>query len=310
MGVQGLDVEVSVQRPSRGVGMRHSAGRLLRLLLRDKIATIAALFLLGITGVAIFAQYVAPHDPLLQAIPDRLQPPAWVEGGSPGHILGSDQLGRDTLSRVIYASQISMFVGWVVVAITLIVGTTLGILAGLFGGWLDHAIMGTTDVLMAFPGLLMIMTVSAVMGPGLETVIIALSVRFWTSYARVTRGLVLALKEADFMVAAQVVGGTRRHVIRRHLLPNILSPLATLMPLEVGKVMLAEAGISFLGLGIQPPVSSWGLLVSEGRNFISSAWWLITFPGLALFATILSTNIVGNWLRLATDPIHRGRLGE
>jgi peptide/nickel transport system permease protein len=220
---------------------------------------------------------VAPHSPTDQDLALRLRPPAWLEGGTSAHLLGTDQLGRDNLSRIIFASRVSLSVALAVVAITLVIGTALGVAAGYFGGKLDHVIMAATDVLMAFPGLLLVMALAALMGPGLGTIIAALSVRFWTTYTRISRGMVLSLKETDFMMAAWVVGGTRAWNVRSHLVPNLISPLATLIPLELGRVMLSEAAVSFLGLGIQPPSASWGILVADGRGFISTAWWLITF---------------------------------
>ncbi len=287
--------------------LRKRRGRLRGLLVDDKLAVVSALFILIIVFAAVFAPLVAPHDPAQQDLLARLLPPAWSDGGSASHLLGTDQLGRDTLSRIIYASRISLLVASIVVAVTIVVGTLLGLAAGYFGGRIDNWIMSVTDAFMAFPGLLLIMSVAAFMGPGLLTIIAALSVRFWTTYARIARGAVLALRETDFMLAAKVVGGSEIHRILRHLLPNIFTPLVTLIPLELGRVMLAEASVSFLGLGVQAPVTSWGLLVAEGRDFISSAWWLITFPGLVLFLTILATNLLGNWLLMSSDPIHRER---
>lgn len=288
---------------SHGGRLRMTA----RLLLRDRVAIVSLVFLLGVFAMAVAAPIIAPHDPAQQDLRARLVPPAWIEGGAASHLLGTDELGRDVLSRIIFASRVSLTVALSVVGITLVIGTLLGIVAGYFRGRVDHVIMGVTDTVMAFPGLLMILTVAAFMGPGLLTIIAALSVRFWTTYARISRGAVLALRETDFMVSAKVIGGSERHLIKSHLVPNMLSPLATLIPLELGRVMLAEASVSFLGLGVQPPMTSWGILVAEGRGFLASAWWLITFPGLLLFLTILNTNMLGSWLRLVTDPIHRGR---
>jgi peptide/nickel transport system permease protein len=286
---------------------KKSNRHLLSELVRDKTALAAACFLALVIVVAIFAPLVAPHDPNEQDIIQRLLPPVWVERGTADHILGTDQLGRDNLSRIIFASRVSLTVGLSVVAITLVIGTALGILSGYLGGRVDHLIMGVTDIIMSFPGLLMVLSIAALIGAGITSIIIALSVRFWTTYARITRGAVLSLREMEFMTAAKVIGGDQKHVIRVHLIPNLLSPLATLVPLELGRVMLSEASVSFLGLGVRPPMTSWGMLVAEGRDYVSSAWWLITFAGLALFLTVLSANMLGSWLRLASDPIHRGK---
>lgn len=279
-----------------------------RAISSDKVALIAAGVLLFVAIIALLAPVVAPHDPAEQNLSMRLQPPVF-SGGTLTHSLGTDQLGRDTLSRIVFASRISLLVALSVVVITLIIGSTLGVIAGYFGGKLDQLIMATTDTIIAFPSLLMVMAIAAFMGPGLTTIIAALSVRFWTTYARITRGAVMSMKQTDFMMAARVVGGTEAHTIRFHVIPNIVSPLATLIPLELGRIMLVEASVSFLGLGVQPPTTSWGVLVADGRDFITSAWWLITFPGIALFLTILNTNLLGSWMRLVTDPLHRGRTG-
>lgn len=294
--------------PSSARRWRGGFASLRRLVLGDKVALFSLGFLLAVGVIAALGPLIAPHDPTQQDLRDRLLPPAFITGGSPEHLLGTDQLGRDTLSRVIVASRVSVAVALSVVAITLIVGAALGVIAGYFGGKLDSLIMGTTDVIISFPGLLMVMSVAAFMGPGLGTIVAALSVRFWTTYARICRATVVSLKQTDFILAARITGGTQGHAIRFHILPNIVSPLATLIPLELGRIMLAEASVSFLGLGIQAPDTSWGVLVAEGRDFIATAWWLITFPGLALFLTILNSNMLGTWFRMVTDPIHRGRV--
>lgn len=282
---------------------------LYRLILRDKVAFAAVLFLIAIVLVALFAPILAPFDPTEQHLRDVLRPPAWHERGKFEYLLGTDGLGRDNLSRIFFASRISIMVALTVVAITLVLGTLIGLMAGVMGGRVDQIFMAITDAVMAFPGLLMIMAVVAVLGGGVTTIIIALSLRTWTTYARVVRGMVLSLRENDFVLAAQVLGGSRWHVMRVHMVPNIISPLAALIPLELGRTMLAEASVSFLGFGVQPPITSWGLLVGGARNYIASAPWLIMYPGLALFLTILSANVFGSWLRMATDPMHRGRMG-
>jgi len=278
---------------------------LYRLIIRDKFALASALFLVAIVLMAI----LAPFDPTELHLRDVLRPPAWQERGTSLYLLGTDGLGRDNLSRIIYSSRISLSVALAVVAITLVIGTLVGLMTGVLRGRVDQCFMAITDAVMAFPGLLMIMAVVAVLGGGLTTIIIALSVRYWTTYARVVRGMVISLRETDFVLAAQVLGGSQWHAMRTHMLPNIVSPLAALIPLELGRTMLAEASVSFLGFGVQPPMTSWGLLVGGARDYIASAPWLIIYPGMALFLTILSANVFGSWLRLAADPMHRGRLG-
>ena len=283
---------------------------LLAALVRDKVALAAAACLVGIALVAVFAPLIAPHDPGEQHLTDVLMPPMWYEGGTDTYLLGTDELGRDLLSRIIFASRVSLVVALVVVAVTLVVGTLLGLVTGLVGGRLDQIVMAFTDATMAFPGLLMIMAVAAVLGGGLRTIIIALSIRYWTTYARVVRGMVISLKETDYVMASRNFGGNRRHEMMTHMIPNLLSPLAAVIPLELGRTMLSEASVSFLGFGVQPPTTSWGILVANGRDFIASAPWLIVYPGLALFVTIVAANMLGSWLRLAVDPLHRGKISQ
>lgn len=269
---------------------------------------IAALFLLMIVIVAILAPVIAPHDAGEQRLANVFAPPAWEAGGSSAHLLGTDQLGRDLLSRMIFASRVSVVVALAAVGISLVIGTVIGLVSGYLGGRVDQFTMAVVDATMSFPGLLAIMAVAAVFGPGLWTIVIALSVRYWTTYARVVRGSVISLRETDFVAAARVIGGNRGHVMRNHLIPNVTSSLVALVPLELGRVMLAESTVSFLGFGVQPPTTSWGLLISQGRQFITSAPWLILFPGLILFLTIVSSNLLGSWLRLIVDPVQRGSL--
>jgi peptide/nickel transport system permease protein len=282
---------------------------LARLLIRDKVALAAALLLAGVILMALFAPVLAPYDPAEQHLRDVLRPPAWHERGISQYVLGTDGLGRDNLSRIIYASRVSLLLALCIVAVTLVIGTLIGLLSGVLRGKVDQVFMAVTDAVMAFPGLLMIMAVAAVLGGGVTTIIVALSVRYWTTYARVVRGMVISLRESEFVLAAQVLGGSSWHAMRVHMLPNTISPLAALIPLELGRTMLAEASVSFLGFGVQPPITSWGLLVGGAQNYIASAPWLIIYPGLALFLTILAANVFGSWLRLAVDPIHRGRMG-
>ena len=279
---------------------RSNVLRAARLLWQDKPALAALLILVGVGVVAIFAHELAPHDPNLQDIPHRLMPPSWH-----GHLLGTDELGRDNLSRIMEASRVSVVVALSVVAITMTAGTAIGVLAGFVRGKVDYVIMGVTDSVMAFPGLLMILIIATVLGAGLRTIIIALAVTFWTTYARMARGLVLSLRESDHIAAARSVGMSELRIVRVHLLPFVVPQIASLIPLEMGRVMLNEASVSFLGLGIQPPMISWGTLIADGHTYFITGWWLITFPGIALFLTILAANTLGSWFRLAVDPRHR-----
>jgi peptide/nickel transport system permease protein len=278
-------------------------------LLQDKLAVLACIFLVLLAISAIFAPLVAPFDPNDQSLFMRNMPPMTVpeEGGSIPHLMGTDALGRDELSRLIFGGRVSIAVGLVSVAVSGTVGTILGLLAGFYRGHVDDAIMRLVDIQMGFPSLLLALFVLYVIGGGVLNVILVLAVTRWMVYARVTRGLVLSYRENIFVEAAKATGCTDRRIILRHLLPNLLSPIVVLATLEVAYMILTEAALSFLGLGIQPPQSSWGLMLSQGRQYITTAWWLVTFPGLAILLTALSLNLVATWARTVTDPAQRWR---
>jgi peptide/nickel transport system permease protein len=278
-------------------------------LLQDKLAVGACIFLVLLAISAIFAPLVTPFDPNDQSLFMRNMPPLTMpeEGGSIPHIMGTDALGRDELSRLIFGGRVSLAVGLVSVVVSGTVGTILGLLAGFYRGHVDDAIMRLVDIQMGFPSLLLALFVLYVIGGGVLNVIFVLAVTRWMVYARVTRGLVLSYRENIFVEAARAIGCTDRRIILRHLLPNLLSPIVVLATLEVAYMILTEAALSFLGLGIQPPQSSWGLMLSQGRQYITTAWWLVTFPGLAILLTALSLNLLATWARTVTDPAQRWR---
>jgi peptide/nickel transport system permease protein len=278
-------------------------------LLQDKLAVVACIFLVMLAISAIFAPVVAPFDPNDQSLFMRNMPPMTMpeDGGSFPHLMGTDALGRDELSRLIFGGRISLAVGLVSVVVSGTVGTMLGLLAGFYRGHVDDAIMRLVDIQMGFPSLLLALFVLYVIGGGVLNVIFVLAITRWMVYARVTRGLVLAYRENIFVEAARATGCTDRRIILRHLLPNLLSPIVVLATLEVAYMILTEAALSFLGLGIQPPQSSWGLMLSQGRQYITTAWWLVTFPGLAILLTALSLNLLATWARTVTDPAQRWR---
>lgn len=278
---------------------------LIRDLWRDKTGFFGLLVVVLLILTAVFAPLIAPADPSAQSLIDRLLPPFWQDGGSLAHILGTDQLGRDILSRVIYGSRISLLVGVSVVAVSLTVGTSLGVTAGYFGGRLDSVLMRIVDTQAAFPGLLLAMLILAAVGPSAGTVIIVLIIDGWLVYARVARGTVLSLRETAYVEAAEIVGCKPNRVMWRHIMPNLTSPILTLSVLEFARIVLAESVLSFLGLGVQPPQTSWGLEIAEGQNFIFSNWWLVTFPGIAIVLTVLGVNLFASWLRVAADPQER-----
>jgi len=274
-------------------------------LLRAPGATLAAIYLLALVAVAIFAPLIAPFDPAAPALRFRLDPPVWLEGGSWDHILGTDNLGRDVLSRILYGARSTLIVALSVVAIAGSFGVLMGLIAGYVGGRIDSLIMRIVDIQLSFPDLLLALTVLTVIGASLPTVIIILSIGGWMVYARMTRGIVIAARHEGYVEAAELIGVPPRRVILRHILPNLTASLLTLAIIELARVVLAEAALSFLGMGIQPPATSWGLDISVGKDHVFGAWWLVTFPGLAIALTILSANVLATWVRLTIDPLER-----
>jgi peptide/nickel transport system permease protein len=240
--------------------------------------------------VATFAPALAPHSPTAQNLADDLA------GPSGAHLLGTDKLGRDVLSRIVYGSRISLAVGATTVTISILIGLTLGALSGYFGGWVDQLLMRLVDILMAFPGILLAIAFTAVLGPGLHHVVLALSLIGWTGYARLVRGEILALREKEFVQAALALGGSPARVVGVHMLPNLLPSLSIQATFGVAAAIIAEGSLSFLGLGAEPPAPSWGAMLNEGRQFILVAPHLTAYPGLAIAATVLALNLVGDGL--------------
>jgi peptide/nickel transport system permease protein len=260
-----------------------------------------AVVLLLLVVSAIFAPQLAPYDPLHTSLTERLQPPAFA-GGTDAHLLGTDKLGRDVLSRIIFGSRVSLSVGLLVIVITATLGTTLGILGGYLGGWVDGLLMRITDISLAFPGILIALLLAVILGPSLTTVVLAISLLGWAPYARLIRGEVLKLREADFVLQARIMGCSPRRIMLTHIFPNIVNPLLVLATLFLGGVILLESALSYLGAGVPPPVATWGSMVSDGRGLIDTAWWISFFPGLAIGMVVLSGNFLGDWLRDRLDP--------
>ncbi|MFV0309792.1 MAG: ABC transporter permease [Desertimonas sp.] len=259
--------------------------------------TILALFVI----CGLFAPWVAPSDPEALDLGASLRPP-WFAGGTSAHWLGTDDLGRDVLSRIIHGARVSLLVALAVVVLAGAVGVIVAVVAGTRGGRLDAFLMRTTDASMAFPVILLAIVIVGIFGPSLMMVIIVLAVAGWPSYARVLRAEVLRLNAEDFVTQARTMGGGTRWVVMRHVLPNIVPTLLVLASLQVGLSIIAEGSLSFLGIGVPPPAPSWGRMLSDGRNNLSQAWWLPTFPGLALSLVVLSANMLGDWLRVNSDP--------
>jgi len=252
--------------------------------------------------LALGADIIVPHSPYATALSDRLLPPFWLAGGSPDHLLGTDRLGRDLLSRVILGARISMLTGVVSVLIAGAVGTLLGLVAGYFGGWLDSVIMRTTDAMLSFPIILVALVFAVSLGPGLGNLIIVLALAMWARFPRLARAETLTWKERDFVALARVAGCSSARILAVHIFPNVVNALVVLATLQIGWVIVVEAALSFLGVGVPPPSPSWGSLIAEGRNYVGSAWWLGVFPGVALILLVLSINLIGDWLRDALDP--------
>ncbi|MDA0366555.1 MAG: ABC transporter permease [Chloroflexi bacterium] len=258
---------------------------------------------------AFFSPLVAPHDPFTLSLSDRLIPPAWEEGGSTSNLFGTDHLGRDIFSRIVYASRVTVIVVSVTVLATAAIGTFLGMLAGFFGGVVDAVLMRFVDFQIAMPGLLFAVMLATVLQPGLRNVIFIIIFFFWAGFARLVRAEVLSLRERDFVALSRVAGAGWGRIFLRHLFPNVLSTVMVIATLEISSVIVFESSLSFLGLGVVPPTVSWGQMLAEGREYMSVAWWSVAIPGLAIFIVALSGNLFGDWLRDVLDP-HLRRAGD
>ena len=252
--------------------------------------------------IGIFGSFLAPHDPNHAKFEDALKPPFWQTEGSYKYFLGTDQLGRDILSRLICGTNISLQVGFVVVAFAGFIGTVVALLSGYLGGWKDSLLMRITDTVMSMPYLMIAIVLAAVLGPSKNNIILILGVVGWTGYARVLRGEVLRVKEREFVSLAKVGGCSKTRIMVKHIFPNILNTLVVLGTLQLGIVIISESALSFLGVGVPPPDPAWGLMIAEGRSYISNAWWISTWPGLAILLVVLSCNLLGDWLRVRLDP--------
>ncbi|HET6369262.1 MAG TPA: ABC transporter permease [Pseudomonadales bacterium] len=261
---------------------------------------------LSIIGVfvlmAILAPVLSPADPHSQSLRNRFKPPVWMEGGSSTYLLGTDRLGRDMLSRIIWGSRVSLAAGVVTVLLASAFGAAVGLVAGYYGGRTDAALMRVTDATMSFPVILLALILAVTVGPSFTNVVVAIAVILWARYARVIRGQVLTLMGLDFIAQARIAGAGAWRIITRHLLPNTMNTLVVLVTLQVGYVIIVEASLSFLGAGIPPPTPAWGSMIAEGREFVTSAWWVSGLPGIAILLVVLAFNLLGDWLRDTLDP--------
>jgi peptide/nickel transport system permease protein len=269
---------------------------------RRHVPWLPILVIAGMVGMAVFAPLIAPYSPIDQNLRDKLIPPFWVEDGSMQYILGTDPFGRDILSRLIYGARVSLIVAALALTAGGGIGLVIGIVAGYFGGIVDSALMRLVDAAFTFPAILFALLLAVTMGQGLGTLVAAISLLLWASFARVIRGEVLSLKQRDFIALAKVRGCSSARIMLTHILPNVLNTFMVLMTLNIGVVIIAEASLSFLGAGIPPPTPTWGLMVSDGRGRIAEAWWVSLIPGLAITLLVLSVNQFGDWLRDRLDP--------
>ncbi len=275
----------------------------LAALRRAPVVPLGLIILLVLT--ALLANVLTPYSPVNIALPDRLRPPFWEQGGSLAHPLGTDPMGRDLLTRLIYGARISLLVGVLGLLVGGGVGAALGLIAGYAGGRLDAFLMRVTDTTLSFPIILLAILLVVILGSSLLTVVFAVALVLWARFARVIRGEVLSIRERDFVAQARIAGSSSVRIILVHLFPNVLNTLVVLLSLQIGWVIIVEASLSFLGAGVPPPTPTWGSMIAEGRDYIASAWWVSFFPGLAILVTVLAFNLCGDWLRDALDPTMR-----
>ena len=290
-----LNADVALPAPSAPSSSLHRVWRL-------KWGLFAAVVMLIVVAGAAAAPWIAPHDPLMVDIRHRLVPPAWMTGGTAAHLLGTDQVGRDLLSRVIYGGRVSLIIGTSAVLISATIGVLLGLGAGYFAGRIDWTIMTLVNVMLTFPFVLLALAVIAVLGPSLMNMIIVLGVADWPLYARVIRAETLAIREREFILAGRALGMSHGRLVFGQILPNLISVIVVIATLQVARVIILESFLSFLGLGIQPPTPAWGNMLGEGRVYMLNSWWIAAFPGLAIFITTLAINLMGNALRDWLDP--------
>jgi peptide/nickel transport system permease protein len=274
----------------------------LKRLARRRTAVFGLCVVVVVLLAALFAPWIAPFDPLEQDINQRLKDPGWQTAAGRIHLLGTDHLGRDILARVIFGSRIALVVGLSAVLISGVLGMAIGLVAGYFGAKVDDFFMRLADIQLAFPFILLAIAVIGVLGPSLRNIIIVIGVSSWVVYARVVRGEVLSIREREFVQAAIALGSRDGRILLRHVLPNALTPWLVVATLDMARVIVIESALSFLGLGVQPPTPTWGGMLADGRVYLSTAWWLATFPGLAILVTVLGINLLGDGLRDTLDP--------
>jgi len=294
----GFRLWLQVKRQEYGARAKELRFALYRVR-RSPLTIVGFLLVVPIVCVSLFAPWLATQNPLKTDISQRLSPP------SRAHLFGTDQLGRDIFSRVVYGSRISLQAGLTIVGIAMVIGILLGSIAGYFGGWIDEAITRVTDIFLSLPSLILALVVAAALGPSLTNNVIALSAVWWPWYTRLVRGQILSIKENPYVEAARAAGASNLRIIFSHVLPNCISPIVVLATLDMGFAILTSAGLSFIGLGAQPPTPEWGAMLSDARNYIRESWWYPVFPGLAVSITVLAFNLVGDGFRDILDPKFR-----
>lgn len=271
------------------------------------MALAGVLILLVISLFALFPSFFAPHDPIQVNLRGRFIPPFWMDKGTFDYPLGADQLGRDVLSRIIFGARVSLTVGLTAVVLSGLIGVFLGLLSGFVGGVVDNIIMGLAEIQLAFPYILLAIAIIAVTGPGLQNLILVLALSGWMIYAKLIRAEVLSLRELDYVLAARSVGCSTPRIMLRHVLPQLVAPVIVVATLEMARIVVLESALSFLGLGVQSPELSWGQMLSDGRDYLDTGWWVATFSGMAIMLAVLGTNTVGDWLSEIFDPTLRNQ---
>ncbi|WP_394337570.1 nickel transporter permease [Halococcus sp. IIIV-5B] len=273
-------------------------------LMATRLTQLGAGIVVGLVALATFGPVLSPYDPTAQALLHRLEAPSLA------HPLGTDQLGRDVFTRLLYGARLSLGIALVVTTVRLVLGTIVGLVAGYVGGWVDEALMRLVDTLLAFPGIVLALVIAGILGPSLTNVMVALAVVGWASYARLVRSSVLSVREREFVTASRLLGRSRAHVLGRHLVPNVVAPVVVLATLDVGSVILGTAGLSFLGLGAQPPTPEWGTMLAAGRDYLRTAWWLVNAPGVLIMLTVFGFNLLGDGLRDALSPTQSAQIEQ
>lgn len=300
-----LDGNVQVELDSNKGRFQGKSSRIqgaAKSLIKSKLGLTGFVIVAIATITAILAPLISPHDPVLIDTLNASLPPVWLEGGTSEYILGTDNLGRDVLSRVIYGTQVSLLVGTLAVVVAGAIGLVLGLVAGYYGGFIDNVLMRIVDAFLAIPNIMFMLVILGIFGPSLFTLIAVLGVTNWIMYARLVRGEVLSIKEMDYVMASRSIGSKNMKIIFKHVMPNVISSFIVISTLSVASIIILEASLSFLGLGVQPPTVSWGGMLSEGRDYLATSWWIATFPGIAITITVLGIIFLGDWLRDLLDP--------